>query len=37
MQDNGTVVVKESEYPFESGDGKSHACKQNLYVWSQRF
>ena len=27
-----TVIVEESAYPFESGDGKTHACKPNLCV-----
>ena len=24
------VIVKESVYPFKSGDGDSHSCKTNL-------
>lgn len=26
------IIVKESTYPFNSGDGKTHSCKTHLYM-----
>ena len=28
----GMIIVNESTYPFNSGDGKTHSCKSPLYV-----